>query len=148
MPAEAELEEEAETRIRRSEDGEWVIRLNKTPTIRAAVVREVVIREYERLADLGMYVLAFESVPSISEKRLFTITPWVPDLVVCSEDRYNQTVKPVVDVYHAQTAGLRKQGVLSVHELGHHKQYFDPADLPKPVNHDVDPMVIGITAQF
>jgi hypothetical protein len=142
MPPEAELDEYADSHLRRSENGAWAIRMQLHGGAQAPAVSEAAVQEYMRLAGMGLDILAFASVPSVNGWRLFTITPWIEGLQPCSEKQYKADVEPILDAYATEgNAAPDPSGTprLNGEELRDQCQYSWLDTSENPFLHDVDP---------
>lgn len=125
--------------IRRSADGAWVVRMKETPEGEASARSDAANRDYERLASLGLRVLNRLTVPSVLDRRIFTISPWVPDMKPCPEEEY-WSVLPILRAFDEETRSERGSGglVLNPYELMDVDQHSWVDNPELPFLHDVD----------
>lgn len=130
--------------VRRSDNGLWVIRQYLRPDASAESISEIAVKEYGRLAQLGLNILIFASVPAADNKKLFTITPWLEDLALCRDELYEAAVAPVLEAYTKEVSTLRRQGslTLDIDDLMVAHQHSEVGEPIVPVLHDVDPRLV------
>lgn len=98
--------------IRRSENGLWVIRqfqrgLNSTSATREETTEELcdlANKAIDGLIAAGISVISRGNVPSLLGHRIFTITPWIKDMVPVSQQQFYREVDPILEAYY-QSAG-------------------------------------------
>lgn len=133
-------------RIRRSENGLWVIRLHD-PTLEPAsrtacseASAEKIIgdanAEFTRLQEAGVDVISRAHAPSVLGRKVFTITPWIEGLRPCTYAEFREVVHPRLENYFL---AARAVGIEPRHgELAATRQYSGVLDIPQVFLHDVD----------
>lgn len=138
MPFASERDDpEDATRIRLSNDGAWVVRRHAPAELSAEQVVENANVEFNRLRELGLNVVTFAHVPSVTERHVFTVTPWISEIAKCKRSEFRHKVAPIIDSYVQATEELPVR--LDHAELYMHQQYSALTSDRTPFLHDVDP---------
>jgi len=134
------------TRILRSADGRWLIRRQVAPlpadilttheTVDTAAV------ELERLQTHGIDVVSHGITTSPMAETIFTVSPWIPDMVPCGEDAFRAAIAPRVGHYFRDSLGE-----LVLYDVGKKEQFSSCAATDgQPFMHDADPELGPIVA--
>ncbi len=89
-------------RLRRSACGQWVVRqfnMFERLDMAAEDLVETVSREYDRLKTCGIDVLSHAITPSVTHTRVFTVTPWLPNVRLCDTATFDAVVAPKLETY-------------------------------------------------
>jgi hypothetical protein len=146
MPPEAKRDPIQVARIRRSENGKWVIRLyslaidpERLNDCSAEDVCDISKSAHRDLADDGIPFLSFGNVPSVLGEKVFTVTPWVNGIKPCPAATFEAEIAPLLALHKARSIQLSKPR-LDETETGLLEQYsVAPATNGRPFYHDVDP---------
>lgn len=143
MPASARRHVDAQKRIRMSENGQWVIRMHDLSLepypLNEMTSEEVSLTasaEFERLQSCDIDVISRGVTASALGRCVFTVTPWITGLSLCTPELFRTYIQPKLGDYNR---GPFKGPVLPPEELARHEQYsvLSPV-LPQPFLHDVD----------
>jgi hypothetical protein len=131
-------------RLRRSSDGEWVVRrciqslVDYNP-----ILEELAISfstELERLQKSGVNVISRALTASTVHGTIFSVTPWIPKIKVCNKATFEATIKPHLNDYFDNPPGE-----VILHKLELHKPWqYSTAPTPElaaPFLHDTDPFM-------
>jgi hypothetical protein len=119
MPASSGRDSIDNTRLRRSANGVWVIRLNDLSLHSADDVEqqysaeqtcELAAEEFERLRSCGVDIISMASVPSVLGKKVFTVTPWIDGMSILARADYEKEIVPFLGKYLA-SAGPHLQDI-------------------------------------
>ena len=142
LPPETEYTDTDFERLRRSENGAWLVRLND-PAVEgrlsgsAAELAERAGAEFARLRAAGVNVVTHAITPSVLGRRIFTVSPWIDGVEKCSREAFDAVVQPALVVYFNAAAQAGHQPRCM--ELDHRGQFsIAPAVFPEPFMHDVD----------
>lgn len=124
-------------RIRRSADGSWVVRRDRHKGTFPSHdhTAEWALEQFERLQELGLNVISRGMTPSPEGETLVTVTPWLPDMMRCSEDILRTVVTPVLSRYFAGAVA----GSIILADLRKGHQYSQLRSTGDVLLHDTDP---------
>jgi hypothetical protein len=124
-------------RIRRSKNGNWVVRLNIRHD--AAKVGHLATREFQLLSRLGLDIVSYAHIP-LSARKLITISPWVPDISEATQQQYDREAKPVWADYYEIAQRQPSEPYLSS-ELSLPPNHSVQQGSHKPFLHVIDPIL-------
>lgn len=108
------------SRIRRSADGQWVVRCDRHKGTFPSHehVAEWVQEQFEHLQELGLNIISRAMTASPAGETLLTVTPWLADRAMCSKAVFYTRVAPVLNRYFAgATAGsLMLSDIRKIHQ--------------------------------
>lgn len=126
-------------RILRSADGRWIIRRQapNLPTddlsIHDAV--DTTMAEFERLQRMGLDVISRGMTTSPMAETIFTVSPWIPDMVPCDQAAFKDSIAPVVTDYFK-----RVMGSVGLRDISRRFQYSSCGETEgRHFMHDPDP---------
>ena len=130
-------------RLRRSSDGEWVVRRCHHSSTYYPTLEETATAgssELERLQESGINVISRALTASAVDGSIYSVTPWIPEIKVCNKATFEATIRPNLDKYFDNPD---REVILLKVELHKPWQYSTGAtpDLATPFLHDTDPIM-------
>lgn len=128
--------------LRRSTDGEWVVR--RCYTLGAEFSVEQIVteaaKELTRLQQSGVNVISRNLILFDNHESVMSVTPWIPNIKVCSPTYFEEHIRPFLDDYYKTSTG---EAVLRRVETSKPWQYSTGGtpELATPFLHDIDPLV-------
>ena len=95
-------------RIRRSNDGQWVVRRDRHKGVLPSHDHTVAwaLEQIERLQELGLNVISRAMTSSPAGETMLTVTPWLTDRAACTDTAFDTRITPILNRYFAgATAG-------------------------------------------
>jgi hypothetical protein len=129
----------APSRVRLSEDGQWLIRRNWPGNGLRGIedVPVVAQAEFERLQAAGVNVVSRGMAISFASASVLTVSPWLPDLERCQDGVFEDELSPKVQEYRRTT----EPGSPVLKDVYRASQYSYAPQLGEHALHDVDPYI-------
>jgi hypothetical protein len=143
MPPEARRHADAYNRIRRSENGKWVIRfhdlsLDPPPLDTLFTAEEtcvIALKEFARLQSCEVDVISRGCIAPTDKPHVYTVNPWIPEMVTCTEAEYLTGIKPKLNPYFSREGW---GPILPPEEVARPDQYSTSPIFNSPFYHDTD----------